>query len=106
MNKNHLVTVALPIYNEAKNIEQTIYSILNQTYKNFQVLISDNGSTDETYNIIKEFEKKEPKIKVWRQTKNIGPFANFRFFLRFELLTSFLFIPASSSESLMRDIVA
>ena len=43
----------MPVYNEEENISQSIESILNQTYKNFELLLLDDRSTDKTYEIIK-----------------------------------------------------
>ena len=47
--KNYLVSVILPVFNDEKNILRSIESILNQTYKNLELLVLDDGSTDNTY---------------------------------------------------------
>ena len=55
MNENtELVSVMLPVYNSEKTIEKSLRSILNQTYKNFEVLLIDDGSKDNSYEICKE----------------------------------------------------
>lgn len=59
-----LVSVVLPVYNGEKYISQTIDSVLNQTYKNFELIIVNDGSTDSTLDIIKKYEKKDKRIKV------------------------------------------
>ena len=51
--KNYLVSVILPVFNDEKNILRSIESILNQTYKNLELLVLDDGSTDNTYEILK-----------------------------------------------------
>lgn len=53
MNEQPLISVILPVYNSQKYIEQSINSILNQTYKNFELIIINDGSTDNSETIIK-----------------------------------------------------
>jgi glycosyltransferase involved in cell wall biosynthesis len=55
--KNVLVSVVIPAYNEEENIEKCIKSLLNQTHKNLEVIIVDDGSEDETRKIIQNFSK-------------------------------------------------
>ena len=57
-----LVSIVIPSYNQGKYIEQTIVSILDQSYKNVEIIIIDGGSKDETVDIIK---KQEDKITKW-----------------------------------------
>jgi glycosyltransferase involved in cell wall biosynthesis len=68
------ITIAIPCYNAEKYIDQTIQSVLNQSYKNFIFLIIDNNSKDKTVKIIKKF--KDRRIKIIRNKKNIGMFQN------------------------------
>lgn len=73
-----LVTVAIPTYNRgATFLRETIDSVLAQTYKHLDILISDNGSTDNTEAVCEEYVKRDPRIRYVRQTVNIGPTANF-----------------------------
>jgi glycosyltransferase involved in cell wall biosynthesis len=60
MNKisNPLITIITPVYNGAKHLEETILSVINQTYKNIQYIIIDGNSTDGSKNIIKKYSKK------------------------------------------------
>lgn len=76
-----MITIGVPVYNEEKNIRGTLESILNQNYKDILVCVSDNCSTDNTYNIIEEISKRDDRVKIWRQERNIGPFDNFKFVL-------------------------
>lgn len=57
------ISVIIPTYNSERTLKQCLASISNQTYKNYEVLIINNNSTDNTKQIIKEFEKKSKKIK-------------------------------------------
>ena len=51
--KFSLVSIGMSVYNGEKYIRQTLNSLLNQTYKNFELIISDNDSTDETKKFVK-----------------------------------------------------
>ena len=65
-----LVSVIMPAFNAEKFIEQAITAIINQTYQNWELLISDDASTDKTKNIINKFT--DPRIKRFYNTKNLG----------------------------------
>lgn len=68
MNKN-LISVIVPMYNASRFIKKCITSILNQTYKNFEVIIINDGSTDNSLNICNRF--KDERIRIINQ-KNQG----------------------------------
>lgn len=67
-----LVSVIMPVYNGEKYISESIESILHQTYKNFEFIIIDDGSTDSTSVLLSDYQKKDPRIKVKRFEKNQG----------------------------------
>ena len=69
MNKP-LVTVFIPVYNCEKYIKESLESIINQTYENLDILIIDDGSTDNTVNLIKQY--KDTRIRLLRNDKNRG----------------------------------
>ena len=69
-NLNNKISVIIPTYNRGNIIENSITSILNQTYKNWEVLIIDDGSTDNTKEVIDKFEDK--RIKYIKIKKNLG----------------------------------
>jgi phenylacetate-CoA ligase len=64
-----LISIIIPIFNSEKTIKKCIESILNQSYKNFELLLIDNGSTDNTLNIIKQYMIKNKKIKLLKEVK-------------------------------------
>ena len=64
------VSVLMSVYNEEKKVGDSIESILNQTYKNFEFLILDDCSTDLTYQILKDYESKDKRIKIYQNTEN------------------------------------
>lgn len=67
-----LVSIITPIYNCANYIEDTIKSIQNQTYSNWELLITDDCSTDNSYNIISDIAKTDSRIKIYKLEKNSG----------------------------------
>jgi len=60
LNKDPAISVCIPTHNGSRHIGETIKSVLNQTFQNFEIVISDNGSTDDTVKIIKDFN--DPRI--------------------------------------------
>jgi len=78
---NSIVTIGIPVYNGEKTIRRTIEAILSQTFRDFELIISDNASTDSTSNICKEYARRDKRIRYIRQKKNIGIFPNFFFVL-------------------------
>lgn len=69
---NPLVSVIMPAYNAEKYVGQAIESILNQSYKNFEFIIVNDGSIDGTAEIIKNFIKQDKRIVVIKNEQNIG----------------------------------
>jgi glycosyltransferase involved in cell wall biosynthesis len=73
-----LVSILVPVYNRAAYIEETINSALMQTYKNIEVIVVDNCSTDNTCQIVKIMASKDSRIKLFQNNKNIGPVRNWQ----------------------------
>jgi glycosyltransferase involved in cell wall biosynthesis len=69
-----LVTIAIPTFNRASWLKECVLSALAQSYPNFEILVSDNASTDETEEVLKEFDDR--RLRVVRQESNIGPLRN------------------------------
>lgn len=70
MNSTHRVTILMPVYNAEKYLAEAIESILNQTYKDFELLIINDGSTDRSEEIIQEFS--DIRISYMTNETNIG----------------------------------
>jgi len=68
-----LVSIITPTFNSASYIAETIQSVQNQTYQNWEMIIVDDGSTDETVSIIQQIQKTEHRINLVIQPKNVGP---------------------------------
>ena len=71
------IDILMATYNGAKYVKEQIDSILSQTYSNFRLLICDDVSNDGTYEILKEYEKKDKRVIVYRNEKNLGCLKNF-----------------------------
>lgn len=71
------VTIGLPIYNGKNYLVETIESILAQTYTDFELVISDNASTDETEKICRGYLAKDERIRYFRNSVNLGAAANY-----------------------------
>ncbi len=64
---NGLVSVIIPVYNREKYIEECLKTVLNQSYKNFEIIIVDDGSTDNSYNICENIAQTESRIKLFKE---------------------------------------
>ena len=69
-NNKPLVSVIMPVYNAEKYLDRSISSVINQTYDNLEILLIDDCSTDNSYNILKEYAKKDKRIKVFHNQEN------------------------------------
>lgn len=66
------ISILLPTYNAEKYISDSLESITQQTYKDFNILIIDDCSTDNTFNIIKRYKERDSRIQIFRNSKNLG----------------------------------
>jgi len=73
-----LVSVALCTYNGQAYLAEQLLSLSRQTYKNIEIIIVDDGSTDQTLSVIKNFQLKDPRIKLYCNERNLGFNANFK----------------------------
>ncbi len=73
-NNLPLVSVCIPAYNNADYISETIDCILNQTYKNIELVICDDHSTDKTIEVIQSYS--DPRVKLFLNEKNLGMSGN------------------------------
>ena len=67
-----MISVIMSAYNSEKHISNSIESILGQSYQNFEFLIMDDGSTDNTGKIINSYRKTDNRIKLFNNKSNIG----------------------------------
>ncbi|HEY2826906.1 MAG TPA: glycosyltransferase family 2 protein [Pirellulales bacterium] len=76
-NHKPKVSIGLPVYNGERYLAAAIDSLLAQTYTDFELIISDNASTDRTAEICQEYAELDPRIRYYRQPKNCGIAGNF-----------------------------
>jgi glycosyltransferase involved in cell wall biosynthesis len=77
-----LVSIGVPVYNGENGLANALNSLLGQSYTNFEIIISDNCSTDRTPLICQEFTTKDSRISYSRNEKNIGAIGNFNRLVR------------------------
>jgi len=71
------VSICLPVYNGERFLAQAIESVLGQTFRDFEVLIADDRSTDGSYAIAQRFAQRDPRVHAWSNRTNLGLFANY-----------------------------
>jgi len=76
-----LVSVGVPVYNGEKYLAQALSSLVQQTHRDLEVIVSDNGSTDRTQEIAREFVSDDPRVRYYRQPFNLGAAGNYNFTL-------------------------
>lgn len=75
---DELVSICIPIYNGEKYLKECLITVINQTYTALEILIVDDGSTDESLKIVNEFMKSEPRIRLVVNPKNLGLVKNWQ----------------------------
>ena len=88
------ISIGLPVYNAELFIHKKIKSLLEQTFTDFELIISDNGSTDSTSLICEEYAKKDKRIKYIKQEKNMGAVWNYNLVLKEAKCDYFLWVAA------------
>ena len=71
-SQSNKISVLMSVYNDEKRVSKSIESILNQTFQDFEFLILDDCSTDNTYEICNYYAKKNQKIKLMKNHQNLG----------------------------------
>lgn len=76
IRKTPRISIGMPVYNGEKYLVEAIQTLLDQTYEDFEFLISDNASTDSTEAICRDFATKDKRIRYIRNPVNLGAAAN------------------------------
>src|SRR4030043_1603743 len=71
-NKTPLVSVIMPVFNTAQFLPEAIESILSQSYQDFEFIIIDDASTDNSWKIIKSSARQDKRIHAFRNSINLG----------------------------------
>ena len=77
-SQSPLVSIGMPVFNSEKTIVKALDSLLAQEYPNFEIIISDNASSDKTAEICKGYAQKDHRVKLHLNEKNLGINANFK----------------------------
>lgn len=101
---NPKISLGLPVFNGENYIELTIRSILDQTYTDFELIISDNASLDRTEEICRDYSEKDSRIRYYRNEKNLGLARNFR--IVFELSSGKYFKWAAHDDIIAPDYLS
>jgi glycosyltransferase involved in cell wall biosynthesis len=103
MGASPRVSVGLPVYNGGDYLAESIEAVLGQTYEDFELIISDNDSTDGTGDVCRRYEKQDSRVRYVRQPRNIGCAPNHNFVV--DQSTGELFKWASGDDLYARDLL-
>lgn len=73
-----LVSILIPVYNRRGCIAETLDSALGQTYRNTEIIVVDNCSSDGTWEILNDYAARDGRIRIFRNSENIGPVRNWK----------------------------
>lgn len=82
MNKVPRLSIGLPVYNGEEYLAESLDALLGQTYEDFEIIISDNASTDSTGDMCKRYARQDSRIRYVLQSENIGLARNHDFVFR------------------------
>jgi glycosyltransferase involved in cell wall biosynthesis len=97
------LTVGLPVYNGANYLSESIEALLGQSYGDFELIISDNASTDGTAGICLRYARADPRVRYFRHSRNVGLSPNHNFVV--EHARGELFKWASNDDLYARDLL-
>ena len=102
------VTIGVPVYNGERHLRQALDALLAQTFTDVEIIVSDNASTDSTPAIIAEYAARDRRIRVLRQSHNIGAMRNWNVLAHAARGRYFKWAPANDfcSPNLIEDCVA
>ncbi|MEM7293034.1 MAG: glycosyltransferase [Pseudomonadota bacterium] len=98
-----LVSIGMPVYNGEEFLAESLETLLGQTYKNLEIVVSDNASTDRTAEICQDFADRDQRIKYYCAEENRG--SNWNFSQAFRLSTGDYFKWAASDDLCTSDFV-
>ena len=67
------ISVIVAVHNSERYLRESIQSIINQSFQNWELIIVDDKSTDSSFELIREYQKREPRITIFKNIKNKGP---------------------------------
>jgi len=106
MDSTPLVSIGMPVYNEELHLEDALRSLLSQSFKDFELIISDNASTDRTGEICLTYAAKDPRVRYSRMKTNVGSIANFNHLVQLANAPYFFFASGHHMASQRPDGIA
>jgi glycosyltransferase involved in cell wall biosynthesis len=103
MTTSPRLTIGLPVYNGEKYVAESLEALLGQSFTDFELIISDNASTDGTGDICRRYEKQDSRVRYFRQPRNIGLAPNHNFVA--EQARGELFKWTSNDDLYARDLI-
>ena len=97
------LTIGLPVYNGEKYIAESLEALLGQTFTEFELVISDNASTDGTADVCRDYERRDSRVRYFRQPRNVGLAPNHNAVV--EQARGELFKWASNDDLYARDLI-
>lgn len=91
------VSIGLPVHNGGERLQRALDSLLAQEFRDFELIVSDNASTDDTARRLDEAAARDPRLRVVHQPHNLGAFPNFEFVLRQARGEYFMFAAADDA---------
>src|SRR5215510_12797807 len=98
------ISIGLPVYNGEKFLREALDSLLTQTFEDFELILSDNASTDETPAICRVYAAADKRVRYVRNAANIGVYRNFN--RVFQLASGKYFKWAAADDVCQRDLLA
>ncbi len=98
------LSIGLPVYNGERHLAEALESLLGQTYEDFELIVSDNASTDGTAEICLRYARQDDRVRYIRQERNIGLIPNHTFVI--EQARGELFKSAAHDDLYARDLLA
>jgi glycosyltransferase involved in cell wall biosynthesis len=83
------LSIGMPVYNGERYLEEALNGFLTQTFQDFEIIVCDNASTDHTAEICRSFAERNPRIRYYRNEKNLGAIPNFNRVFEFSRLPLF-----------------
>src|SRR5579872_5687154 len=73
-----LVSIIVPVYNRRRLLAECLESALDQTWRDMEVVVVDNASTDGTWDVCRAFARADSRVRIFRNPENIGPVRNWQ----------------------------
>ena len=97
-----LISIIIPVYNAQKYLDRSIQSIINQSYRNLEVLLIDDGSADDSLAVCREYESRDSRVRVF--TKENGGVASARNF-GFSKMSGVWFMTMDADDYMAEDAI-